>query len=145
MYLTAPKANTSLPAVILLLLALAAALAPAAAEAALASYIKSIEKVTITIASNSATGSANLSLNQTTANCVPLVTGKKTGANGYEDQHHRYGVRVYFESGPKVTAERGYIDNSQTIYLAVTVVEFKSADVRVQHNTYTIASTGTSA
>jgi len=75
---------------------------PSNSEAKLASYVKSIEYVEISLTTAGPT-SANLSKSQTIANCVPFVTQGASGTSANFDQSL---ADIYFEAGPKVTATR---------------------------------------
>ena len=95
------------------------------AHATLASYVKSVQYVDIQLTSSTAV-SANLTKGQTIANCVPFVTSKvASGLTTFSTIL----ADVYFEAGPKVTAQKS---GSGTVDLGVFVVEFDSTKVKVQ-------------
>lgn len=91
--------------------------------------ILSVEEASITLPSNSAV-SYNLTKGQDTANCVPFATlyASVGSAQGYELYPD-----IYFESGPKVTAQRSW--TTGTLYLKIYVVEFNPNKVKVQQGT----------
>lgn len=96
--------------------------------------ILSVEEASITLPSNSAV-SYNLTKGQNTANCVPFATmyasvGTANGGDLYPD--------IYFESGPKVTAQRSA--TAGTLYLKIYVVEFNPSAVKVQQGTFAFDS-----
>jgi hypothetical protein len=125
------------------LLMLSLAFVPQEASATLASYVKSIEYVEISLSTVGPT-SANLNKGQTFGNCVPFVTKMATG---HDDNFPKAHPDIYMESGPKVTAARQITGG--TLSIGVFVVEFDSpSKVRVQQGTFTIAngsSTGTAS
>jgi len=91
--------------------------------------ILSVEEASITLPSNSAV-SYNLTKGQNTANCVPFATMYASVGNG---QGYELYPDIYFESGPKVTAQRSW--TTGTLYLKIYVVEFNPNKVKVQQGT----------
>lgn len=124
------------------IVALLCLVSPVKADAALANYITSIEYVEITLGEGTATASANLTKSQTTGNCVPFVTMYFTAGTS-PDNYDRKAADIYFEAGPKVTAERE--NTNGQLNLGIYIVEFDPSYVSVQQGTYSFATTSTTA
>lgn len=97
----------------------------------------SVEHVEITITSTNTTGTADVSLGQTTANCILLVSFKSaTGASTINTRL----PEVYFSGGTTITAERNTGTDIGTITIMVEVIEFDPAQVKVQQGTFSLSS-----
>ena len=95
-------------------------------------FVKSVEYVEITLTDAGPT-SVNLTKSQTIADCVPFFTNNLT--NDIRDPQFRRYIEVFFEAGPKVTAQRG--NGTGTVIVGVFVVEFDtSGDISVQQGTW---------
>ena len=99
-------------------------------------FVKSVEYVEITLTDAGPT-SANLTKGQTIADCVPFYTVNLTSdVNADMD---RWLVEVFFEAGPKVTAQRS--GSGGTVVVGIFVVEFDtSGNISVEQGTWDLLS-----
>ena len=102
-------------------------------------FVKSVEYLEITLTGAGPT-SANLTKGQTIADCVPFFAVNLTDT--VNDFPNRRYVDVFFEAGPKVTAQR---DNSTgTVIVGVFVVEFDtSGNISVEQGTWDLLTSET--
>jgi hypothetical protein len=106
--------------------------------------IKSVERLTITLAAGTASASANLTKSQTIANCVPLMTKRITTVASPVDNWAQQDVDIFFETGPdRVTAQTND-GSTRAIVVEVTVREYDSAKVKVQSGTFSMTASETS-
>ena len=115
----------------------------APSEAALATWVTSVQSVQVTLSGTATSGSATLSSGTVIANCVPFAS---FSTDGPQDQMGRMLIDVYFQAGspPSVVVQRNLGLSGDSIVVNIAVVEFNSANVRVQQNTFQITSTTTS-
>jgi hypothetical protein len=106
----------------------------------LAAFVKSVERLTVTITGTSLTGTASTSLSQDATKCILFTTQKtpRTTNESYGPRQCRASI-----SGSTVTCTRGVGTSIGTITVHVTVVECTDACL-VQSGTTTIASGSTS-
>jgi len=102
-----------------------------------ANFVKSVEYVEITLTS-ATQQSANLTKSQDIANCVPFSTFNTNSS--VDDRIERRYAEVFFEAGPKVTADRN-AGTTSTIIVGIFVVEFDvTGNISVQQGTWSMAS-----
>ncbi len=105
----------------------------------MSAFVKSVEYVEITLSTVGPT-SANLTKSQTIADCIPFFTTNLDIS--VLDNTARRHVEVYFEAGPKVTAEKG--SGTGTVIIGIFVVEFDTTgDISVQQGTFDLLATET--
>ena len=108
--------------------------APPAAEA----VARSVQYVEIVLGGAQTSNSANLTLGQTVANCVPFATSMATsGANQF--RHTFTDITFAAGSPPTVTATRDTA--AGTVTVGVYVVEFDPTRVKVQQGPFAINNT----
>lgn len=98
--------------------------------------ILSVEKLVISVADTVTTGSANLTLGQTLANCVPYASWTHAATDAREDE---YLLDIFLESGPdrvSVSRTTGVDAIDVTIYL----VEYDPGEVTVQSGTFSMTA-----
>ena len=101
-------------------------------------FVKSVEKVKITVTGT--TNTASLTKSQTIGDCVPYFTVNLDDNVG-DGIKHRY-IDVEFEAGPTVRVTRG--DSDGTVVVTIFVVEYDtSGDISVQQGTFSITTTDT--
>ncbi len=102
-------------------------------------FVKSVEYVEITLTGSTAV-SVNLTKSQTIANCIPIIS--INADSNVADIIDRRFAEVFFEAGPKVTAQRD--GSTGTIIVGVFVVEIDtSGDVSVEQGTWDLLTSET--
>jgi hypothetical protein len=98
-------------------------------------WVKSVEYVEITLSTAGPT-SANLTKGQVPAQCFPFASWQYSAAAAIINHQE---VDIFFEAGPKVTAERD--GSTDTCTVGIFVVEVEPLAVSVQQGTFSMADT----
>jgi hypothetical protein len=98
--------------------------------------VDSVEKFSINLTNGNDTASATLTKGQDTTNCVPFITAQITGSNTTA-QSDLYLVDVYFVfDDPDWTVVCETTNNTRTMTVEVTVVEFNTTEATVYPFSY---------
>ncbi len=98
--------------------------------------VKSVERLTITLAADTASNNASMTKGQTAANCVPLMTHRVTTPAVQPDRWDQLSIDISI-SGSTVTAATNSGAN-RALQVEVTIIEFHSSAVTVQSGVFSM-------
>ena len=104
----------------------------------MASCVLSVEHLDATISGTSTTGTVDITLGQTSANCI-LVPTFKSPDNGAATLNVRL-PEVYFSDTDTITVQRNTGTDIGTITVHIEVIEFDPAQVEVTQGTFSMSS-----
>ena len=100
-------------------------------------FVISVEHAEFDIPSGTMKKSVELNSSQDIANCVPFMTKEVIASTS--DDWDDIMVDIYFEEGPKITAERN--QGGGALSLSIFVVEFDPSFIKVQQGSISFAGT----
>ncbi len=104
-------------------------------------FVTSVKRYTLTITAGNGTATSTID-GQDTTKCIPFVTTRLSIDSTTDGDHGAYAVDVSFLTGPDRIQVETFVTATREVVCEVTLVEFNSADVKVQEGTF--AMTGTS-
>lgn len=113
----------------------------------MASVIKSVEKVTLTLSSGTNPASANLTKGQDWQACVPFFSIREAAAAVTDSFSNRL-TEVWFDDNAGTARVNAQLNAGDDIQAEIFVVEWDTSKVNVQQGTFTVATssaTGTAA